>query len=149
MRSLAFNAQGSATLKGIHLERPFLANSEGLFRELRPGVRALRTSAPILADALEIGTPTLRRSVAQRERDQWRVAINGPGGYFGWNLDALDDCLSGRFGARAPFRLVWHDSAVAREHLVAGYDQRRLRPATTMEHLLDMLAEHNVEIDLR
>ena len=44
------------------------ANSEGLFRELRPGVRALRTSAPVLADALEIGTPTLRRSVALNRR---------------------------------------------------------------------------------
>lgn len=48
-------------------------------------------------------------------------AINGPGGYFGWNLDALDDCFAGGFGARPPFRLVWHHSAVAREHLVAGY----------------------------
>jgi hypothetical protein len=37
-------------------------------RELRPGVRALRTSAPVLADALEIGTPTLRRSVALNRR---------------------------------------------------------------------------------
>ncbi|MER7009230.1 barstar family protein [Dactylosporangium sp. NPDC000555] len=27
-------------------------------------------------------------------------AINGPGGYFGWNLNALDDCLRGSFGAR-------------------------------------------------
>jgi virulence factor Mce-like protein len=44
--------------------RPFLANSEALFRELRPGVRALSTAAPDLADALEVGTPTLRRSVA-------------------------------------------------------------------------------------
>ena len=31
-------------------------------------MRALRTSAPILADALEIGTPTLRRSVAFNRR---------------------------------------------------------------------------------
>ncbi|WP_241773924.1 barstar family protein [Micromonospora haikouensis] len=76
-------------------------------------------------------------------------AINGPGGYFGWNLDALDDCLSGRFGAQTPFRLVWHDSAVAREHLVTGYDRRLLGPATTLEYLLDMLAAHQVEIDLR
>ncbi|WP_432926932.1 barstar family protein [Microbispora sp. CA-135349] len=29
-------------------------------------------------------------------------AINGPGGYFGCNLDALNDCLRGRFGARTP-----------------------------------------------
>ncbi|MFD0746605.1 barstar family protein [Phytohabitans flavus] len=76
-------------------------------------------------------------------------AINGPGGYFGWNLDAFGDCLAGRFGARVPFRLVWHDSAVAREHLVAGYDRRRLGPAITLEYLLDMLAAHHVEIDLR
>ncbi|MCP2323403.1 RNAse (barnase) inhibitor barstar [Hamadaea flava] len=76
-------------------------------------------------------------------------AINGPGGYFGCNLDALDDCLRGRFGAQAPFRLMWHDSAVAREHLVAGYDRRRLSPAVTLEYLLDMLTEHDVEVDLR
>ncbi len=44
--------------------RPFLANSEALFAELRPGVAALATAAPDLADALEVGTPTLRRSVA-------------------------------------------------------------------------------------
>ncbi|MFI9818445.1 barstar family protein [Saccharothrix variisporea] len=76
-------------------------------------------------------------------------AVNGPGGYFGWNLDALDDCLRGGFGARTPFRLVWHDSAVARQHLVAGYDQRRMAPAVTLDYLLGMFAEHGVEIDLR
>lgn len=43
-------------------QRRFLANNEGLFRELRPGVAALRRAAPDLADALEIGTPTLIRS---------------------------------------------------------------------------------------
>lgn len=71
-------------------------------------------------------------------------AINGAGGYFGWNLDTVDDCLRGGFGAKAPFRLVWHDSAVAREHLVVGYDRRRLGPAIAMEHLLDMLAAHQI-----
>ncbi|MFG2063503.1 barstar family protein [Micromonospora sp. NPDC048871] len=76
-------------------------------------------------------------------------AINGPGGYFGWNLDALHDCLSGEFGARTPFRLVWHDSAVAREHLVTGYDKRLLAPATSLDQLLDLLAAEHVEVDLR
>ncbi|AGL17551.1 hypothetical protein L083_4041 [Actinoplanes sp. N902-109] len=76
-------------------------------------------------------------------------AINGPGGYFGWNLDALDDCCRGGFGAQAPFRLVWHDSAVAREHLAEGYDRRRLGPAVTFDYLLDMLRTSRVEIDLR
>ena len=33
--------------------------------------------------------------------DFWRLigeAVNGPGGYFGSNLDACNDCLSGGFG---------------------------------------------------
>jgi len=65
-------SKGPATLdeaiRSFPIQRPFLANSEGLFRELRPGVRALRTGAPILADAVEVGTPTLRRSVALNRR---------------------------------------------------------------------------------
>jgi virulence factor Mce-like protein len=48
--------------------RPFLANTQALFRELRPGVRSLRGAAPDLADALEIGTPVLTRSVALNRR---------------------------------------------------------------------------------
>jgi virulence factor Mce-like protein len=49
-------------------QRPFLANSEALFRELRPGARALRDSAPDLADAVTVGTRTLKRSPAFNER---------------------------------------------------------------------------------
>ncbi len=52
---------------------------------------------------------------------------------------APNDRLRGRFGAQTPFRLVRHDSAITREHLVAGYDRRRPSPAITMEHLLNML----------
>ncbi|WP_196445501.1 barstar family protein [Planomonospora sp. ID67723] len=50
-------------------------------------------------------------------------AINGPGGYFGWNLAALDDCLRGRWGARPPFRLIRRHAEGARRHLVPGYDR--------------------------
>ncbi|GAA1038221.1 hypothetical protein GCM10009557_53620 [Virgisporangium ochraceum] len=71
-------------------------------------------------------------------------AVDGPGGYFGWNLDALDDCLGGD-----PFTLVWHDSAVARAHLVDGYDRRRLGPAVTLDALLGLFAEHGVTVSLR
>jgi virulence factor Mce-like protein len=45
-------------------QRPFLANSEGFFHDLRPGVKALSGAAGDLADAFEVGTPALRRSVA-------------------------------------------------------------------------------------
>jgi RNAse (barnase) inhibitor barstar len=44
-------------------------------------------------------------------------AVNGPGGYFGADLGALDDCLSGGFGAQIPFTLVWRDFDVALRHL--------------------------------
>ncbi len=57
-----------AATRSLRAQRPFLANSEALFRELRPGARALRAAAPALADALVVGTPTLRRSVALNRR---------------------------------------------------------------------------------
>src|SRR5688572_32023297 len=57
-----------AAIESFPVQRPFLRNTALFFRELRPGVAALKTGAPILADALEIGTPVLRRSVELNER---------------------------------------------------------------------------------
>jgi ABC-type transporter Mla subunit MlaD len=48
-----------AGIREFPRQRPFLRNSTAFFRELRPGVRTLPHAAPILADALEIGTETL------------------------------------------------------------------------------------------
>jgi ABC-type transporter Mla subunit MlaD len=42
--------------------RPLLANAGGFFRELQPGAQALRVSAPLLADAFDVGTTTVRRA---------------------------------------------------------------------------------------
>lgn len=45
-------------------------------------------------------------------------AINGPGGYFGRNLDAFSDCLSGGFGTPDDdYAVEWRDHQVSREHL--------------------------------
>jgi hypothetical protein len=44
-------------------------------------------------------------------------AVNGPGGYFGADLGALNDCLGGGFGAQVPFTLRWHNFDVAARHL--------------------------------
>jgi virulence factor Mce-like protein len=55
-------------IRDLPAQRPFLANSAGLFAELRPGVRSLRPAARDLADAFTIGTPTLRRTVALNQR---------------------------------------------------------------------------------
>src|SRR5919202_3071828 len=50
--------------------RPFMRNTQALFHDLRPGVRALRTAAPALSSALVIGTPVLRRTPALNRRLQ-------------------------------------------------------------------------------
>ena len=42
--------------------RPFLANSAGLFADLRPGVEALADTAPDIADALRVGIPAVKAS---------------------------------------------------------------------------------------
>ena len=46
--------------------------------------------------------------------------MNGPGGYYGWNLDAVVDCLRGGWGARPPFTLWWQDSEVAQQEFETG-----------------------------
>ena len=55
-------------IRSFPVQRPFLRNTQGLFHELRPGVRSLRTAAPNLASALTVGTRTLRRSPALNRR---------------------------------------------------------------------------------
>lgn len=58
--------------------------------------------------------------------DFWRVmgeAVNGPGGYFGTNLDAFNDCLRGGLGTSEDndFLVEWRDHEVSRVNL--GYDE--------------------------
>jgi ABC-type transporter Mla subunit MlaD len=64
-------SEGPPTLEtGIELlprQRPFLREFALLSRELRPGVTDLRATLPVLNDAIEVGTPVLRRSVATNE----------------------------------------------------------------------------------
>ncbi|WP_329597642.1 barstar family protein [Streptomyces pseudovenezuelae] len=74
-------------------------------------------------------------------------AVNGPGGYFGWDLDALNDCLTGHWGATPPLRLVWHDSDVARRGL--ALTPQTARRAPDFEELLAFLTEgHRVHVQL-
>ncbi|MEV0632124.1 barstar family protein [Nonomuraea wenchangensis] len=75
-------------------------------------------------------------------------AINGPGGYFGWNLSALDDCLWGRFGARTPFTLIWSNSQVARKSLARTLEEAVDAPSF-FEAIQTIFAEHDVDVVLR
>lgn len=49
-------------IRSFPIQRPLLANTAGFFRDLQPGVAALRQSAPALATAFEVGTTQVRRA---------------------------------------------------------------------------------------
>ncbi len=77
-------------------------------------------------------------------------AINGPGGYFGGDAFWLhENAATGDGGATPGFRLIWHDSAVARAHLVAGYDRKSWSSAVTFDDLVDWLTRDGVQLELR
>lgn len=70
----------------------------------------------------------------------------GPGGYFGWTLDAVNDCLRGGWGAATPFTLVWNDSAAGiealRERKTGGGD-------AWLPALVELFEDHDVDVQLR
>jgi phospholipid/cholesterol/gamma-HCH transport system substrate-binding protein len=55
-------------IRSFPIQRPFLANSAGFFRELQPGARALVSAAPPLASAFTVGTTQVRRAAALNQR---------------------------------------------------------------------------------
>ncbi|MFG2174669.1 barstar family protein [Streptomyces niveus] len=62
----------------------------------------------------------------------WEVigeAVNGPDGYFGRNLDAFADCLSGGYGTPddRDFVIEWRESALSRRALGHEETARQLR----------------------
>lgn len=72
-------------------------------------------------------------------------AVNGPGGFFGWNLGALDDCLCGRAGATPPFTLAWHRSDLARERLTSPVESGGI----LFDVILEVLRDKRVDVILR
>lgn len=103
-------------------------------------------------------------------------AINGPGGYFGLSMVALEDCLFGAFGVTLPFvlRIENHDACQgsmnavalmmwARDKIAAGDfpDEEgkhwlvsaeldgRQGNRTLLDVALEMLAAHGVVIERR
>ncbi|MEU6229336.1 barstar family protein [Streptomyces sp. NPDC047042] len=64
-------------------------------------------------------------------------AVNGPGGYFGSNLDALDDCLRNtQRENNSAFRLVWRNSSSSRAGLGDGF----------VDQVVSLFQEHGVEV---
>jgi virulence factor Mce-like protein len=54
-------------IRDFPLQRPFIENNTAFFRELRPGVAVLPSAAPVLADAFEIGTNVLPKTIPINE----------------------------------------------------------------------------------
>ncbi|WP_330248563.1 MULTISPECIES: barstar family protein [unclassified Streptomyces] len=74
-------------------------------------------------------------------------AVNGPGGYFGGCLAALDDCLGGTFGYTAPATLLWRNAATAREHLSQTLEADG-QPYDLFSEVLDVLAGGGMHVTL-
>ncbi|MGW2179925.1 barstar family protein [Streptomyces sp. NPDC001732] len=69
----------------------------------------------------------------------WEVigeAVNGPGGYFGRNLDALADCLGGGMGTPddGDFVFEWRDHALSARALGHEETARQLRRSLERAH---------------
>ena len=75
------------------------------------------------------------------------AAVNGPGGYFGRNLDALADCLRGGFGTpdSRPYEFEWQHSALSRQQL--GKVGRPNRPL--FDAIRDVFRDTGVPLHLR
>ncbi|MCX5009224.1 barstar family protein [Streptomyces sp. NBC_00638] len=74
-------------------------------------------------------------------------AINGPAGYFGWNLSALDDCLSGDWGASRPMVLNWNHSQASRERIMGDDHTAREYEGQFLNFLTEILSQRNVTVN--
>ena len=74
-------------------------------------------------------------------------AVNGLGGYFGRNLDALADCLRGGFGTpeHRPYEFEWQHSALSQHYLK---DVRRGRH-TLFDAIHDVFKDAGVTLRLQ
>lgn len=66
-------------------------------------------------------------------------AVNGPGGYFGSNLDALADCLSSDFGNTALMKVVWQNHRASQESLGRDF----------LDSIVAVMREFHVEVVAR
>jgi RNAse (barnase) inhibitor barstar len=68
-------------------------------------------------------------------------AVNGPGGYFGSNLDAMADCISSSLDVRPLVKIVWQNFRISQELL------DRVFLDSVME-VMEVMEEFHVDVDL-
>ena len=74
-------------------------------------------------------------------------ALRGPGGYYGWGLDALNDCLGGGFGVVPPFTVVWRNAEEVRRSLADG-QVGNVDGAPYFEQVVRILEQNGVTVVL-
>jgi len=74
-------------------------------------------------------------------------SVNGPGGYFGRNLDALADCLRGGFGTpeNRPYEFEWQHSALSQRYL----NDVRHGQRTLFDAIQEVFNDAGVTLNLR
>ncbi|MDG4828512.1 barstar family protein [Solwaraspora sp. WMMD1047] len=65
-------------------------------------------------------------------------AVNGPGGYFGSNLDALADCVSSNYGGGRLVRVNWRGADTSRQILGVSF----------VNSVADLMGEFQVDLVL-
>ncbi|MBT2224460.1 barstar family protein [Nonomuraea sp. NEAU-A123] len=65
-------------------------------------------------------------------------AVNGPGGYFGSNLDALADCMSSDYGEGALVKIVWQDCQASRRSLGDEF----------LDSIMNLMREFHVQVSM-
>ncbi|MFI9259751.1 barstar family protein [Streptomyces sioyaensis] len=63
-------------------------------------------------------------------------AVNGPGGYFGSNLDGLADCISSSSGEGLPMKIIWQNFRTSQELLDRAF----------MESTMKVMREFDVDV---
>ncbi len=63
-------------------------------------------------------------------------AVNGPGGYFGSNLDALADCMSSSYGEGPPSKIIWRNFPASQKSLGRAFS----------ESVMDIMREFRVDV---
>ncbi|MGW7254142.1 barstar family protein [Streptomyces sp. NPDC054834] len=65
-------------------------------------------------------------------------AVNGPGGYFGSNLDALADCISSSLGERSLMKIVWRNFQVSQDSLDRVF----------LDSIMGVMREFNIDVTI-
>jgi RNAse (barnase) inhibitor barstar len=63
-------------------------------------------------------------------------AVNGPGGYFGSNLDALADCMSSSYGERPLARIIWRNFQASQDLLSHAF----------LDSVMELMHEFRVDV---